>query len=472
MVHKAGLESDAAAAGLGQPMENEQSDDSVPTAQLLRAALEVALARVPGPLVLAISGGRDSMALMRAVALWAPDRLAAVATFDHGTGGYATAAAALVATDARRLGLTVVRERARTSAQSEAGWRDARWRFLRRVAKAYGARVATAHTRDDQAETIVMRLMRGAGTRGLAALAAPSDIVRPWLPVARAEVAAWATAEGIPFLDDPMNASRQFQRGRVRHELLPALEAVHPGITATMLELGERAAAWRRDLETYVDAMGMRREREGIVRVPAAVFDRTTPEGCAVLWPACFARLGVTLDARGTQALVRFSKSRRRGAHVVLAGGAVAMRAGVGTDEFFELRRAPTPVVPAAWPWTGAAEQLPTRLGRWRFRRLAPADARADGDDLRMFGVPVGSTVTIRSWHAGDRIQTAGFPAGRRVTRYFSEAHIPVLDRAGWPVVLVEGAVLCVPGVCRAHAAPNRPGWPDSIWYRCEREHD
>ena len=272
MVHKAGLESDAAAAGLGQPMENEQSDDSVPTAQLLRAALEVALARVPGPLVLAISGGRDSMALMRAVALWAPDRLAAVATFDHGTGGYATAAAALVATDARRLGLTVVRERARTSAQSEAGWRDARWRFLRRVAKAYGARVATAHTRDDQAETIVMRLMRGAGTRGLAALAAPSDIVRPWLPVARAEVAAWATAEGIPFLDDPMNASRQFQRGRVRHELLPALEAVRPGITATMLELGERAAAWRRDLETYVDAMGMRREREGIVRVPAAVF--------------------------------------------------------------------------------------------------------------------------------------------------------------------------------------------------------
>ena len=54
MVHKAGLESDAAAAGLGQPMENEQSDDSVPTAQLLCAALEVALARVPGPLVLAM----------------------------------------------------------------------------------------------------------------------------------------------------------------------------------------------------------------------------------------------------------------------------------------------------------------------------------------------------------------------------------------------------------------------------------
>jgi tRNA(Ile)-lysidine synthase len=133
--------------------------------------------------VLAVSGGRDSMALMYAVARWAPERLATVATFDHGTGGYATDAASLVVAQARRLGLTVVRERARTPASTEAEWRIARWDFLNRVARAYGARVATAHTRDDQVETIVMRLLRGAGTRGLAALSAPSPIVRPWLSV-------------------------------------------------------------------------------------------------------------------------------------------------------------------------------------------------------------------------------------------------------------------------------------------------
>ena len=74
-------------------------DDTVPTAALLQASLEAALSREPGRLVLAVSGGRDSIALMHAVARWAPARLAAVATFDHGTGAYATDAAALVVAD-------------------------------------------------------------------------------------------------------------------------------------------------------------------------------------------------------------------------------------------------------------------------------------------------------------------------------------------------------------------------------------
>ncbi|MCC6241562.1 MAG: tRNA lysidine(34) synthetase TilS [Gemmatimonadaceae bacterium] len=464
--------------------------DELSAAAVLQAALEVAISRVDAPLVLAISGGRDSMALMHAMRRWAPDRLAAVATFDHGTGGYATESAALVATEARRMGLTVVRERARTVTHTEAGWREARWRFLQRVARAYRARVVTAHTQDDQAETVVMRLLRGSGTRGLAALAAPSPVVRPWLAVSRAEVAAWAQSESIPYLEDPMNASRHFQRGRVRHDLLPAMERAAPGITAQLLASGEAAAEWRRGVETFVDGFDLTMVREGVLRVSSEPIDRTTDEGRAVLWPALFARVGVVLDARGTRALVRFSHSTRRGAYVELAGGAIAIRVGVGARHNFELRRpsplSRTPSVQAitahrvvrgasdpAWePWTGTAEQLPARLGRWRFRRLTPADARAAADDRWLFGVPVDATVTIRGWTAGDRIFSPGYPAGRRVTRYFSDRHIPALDRSGWPVVLLQGTPLCVPGLCRAEAAPNRPGWPDSIWYRCEREFD
>lgn len=117
--------------------------------ELLRAALSVALDANPDPWVLAVSGGSDSMALLHAMVRWAPDRLAAVATFDHATGDYATEAASLVAAQARRLGVTVVRERARVAGATEAAWRDARWSFLRRVARGFKARVATAHTRDD-----------------------------------------------------------------------------------------------------------------------------------------------------------------------------------------------------------------------------------------------------------------------------------------------------------------------------------
>lgn len=456
----------------GVPSNNARLDDPVPTEALLRAALDVALARTPGPLVLAVSGGRDSMALMHAVARWAPDRLAVVATFDHATGGYATDAASLVVAEARRLGLTVVRERARTPERTEAGWRAARWRFLQRVARAYGAHIATAHTRDDQLETIVMRGLRGAGARGLAALAAPSPIVRPWLPVARAEVAAWAVAESVPFLEDPMNLSRRFLRGRVRHDLLPAFERVQPGFADALLAIGERAAAWRRAVDALVDTLGIEEVRAGVLRVPVAPFAATTDEGCAVLWPACLARLGVVLDARGTRALVRFSRNDRRGARVTVAGGASVARVGQGMQEWFELRRPPEPGRPRSGAWTGAATAVPSRLGAWRFRRLSEHDARRVEADRWCFGVPTHATITIRGWRAGDRIRTAGAAAGRRVARYFSDAHIPALDRAGWPVVLVEGALLCVPGLCRAAAAPHRPGSPDSIWYLCEREHD
>jgi tRNA(Ile)-lysidine synthase len=133
---------------------------------LLQASLEVAMAPVVGPLILAVSGGRDSMVLLQAMARWAPERIAAVATFDHGTGQHATDAASLVAAESRRLGLTVVRERSRAPGHSEAAWRAARWDFLGRIGRAYKARVATAHTRDDQLETVIMRLMRGRAPAG------------------------------------------------------------------------------------------------------------------------------------------------------------------------------------------------------------------------------------------------------------------------------------------------------------------
>ena len=448
----------------------ELVEDRIPTAALLRAAMEVALAPVTGKLVLAISGGRDSMGLLHAMVRWAPERLAVVATFDHATGGYATDAASLVAAEARRLGLSVVRERSRTRGVSEAAWRAARWSFLRRVARAYKARVATAHTRDDQLETVVMRELRGTGARGLAALAAPSPVVRPWLGVSRAEVARWVDMEGLAYLEDPMNASSDYLRGRVRHQLLPALEAAHPGFSEAMLALAERAAAWRRVVETLVTDRGVGLAGSGAVRVPAAAVQGQAPSVRAVLWPAICARAGVVVDARGTQALLRFTDSNRRGAYITLSGGATVLRAGDSAGrEYFEVRRAPNPGLVALSAWTGSADALPPRIGGWRWRRLVAPPADPDAWSMP---IPVRGHVTIRAWQAGDRIKTAGAPAGRRVTRYFAEAQVPVVDRPAWPVVLQHDVLLWVPGVCRSLAAPSRPGRPALIWYRCEREFD
>lgn len=461
---------------MDRPLPEFHTDDIAP-GDLLHAVLDVALQGSVQPLVLAVSGGRDSMALLHAMARWAPSRVAAVATFDHATGSYATEAASLVAAQARRLGLTVVRERARTGGTTEAQWRDARWAFLRRVARGFRARVATAHTRDDQLETIVMRALRGSGARGLAALAAPGNVVRPWLGVTRTELARWVDAEGLPYLEDPMNASRAFLRGRVRHELLPAFETMAPGFGDAMLALGERAAAWRRDVEHYLDGCGLAVSTAGTrITVPARVLERTTDEGRAVLWPAICGRIGVTLDANGTRNAVRFTMSHRRGAHIVLAGGATISRHRDARGDVFEVRRSPaeqafTPAYAdrAGAHFEGTMEALPSRFGRWRFRRLGVEPL---AKDAWCIGLPAGTPVVVRAWEPGDRIRTDGAPAGRRVTRYFTESRVPVLDRPSWPVLLANGEPVWIPGVCRGLAAPSRPGRPELIWYRCEREFD
>ena len=138
--------------------------------------------------VLAISGGLDSMVLLTAAAKLGSHsrRKITVATFDHGTGRAAGRAAALVARHAYRSGFVCVNGRAATVGKREEEWRRARWQFLEQIAASRRANVFTAHTLDDQIETVFMRILRDAGPRGLAGLYAESEIVRPFLNVSRA----------------------------------------------------------------------------------------------------------------------------------------------------------------------------------------------------------------------------------------------------------------------------------------------
>ncbi|GEM_PF-392114 len=469
-----------------------EAEAPIPVADALRAALDVAISNAPKRLVLAVSGGRDSMALLHAIARWYPTAIAAVATFDHGSGVAATDAAALVAAESRRLGLTVIRERARAIAPTEDAWRTARWSFLKRVARGYHASVATAHTRDDQVETIVLRLLRGTGARGLAALAAPSPIVRPWLPIGRSEVAAWALAEGVPYVEDPTNHTRQYFRSRVRLDLLPALESVRPGFAAEMLDLGNRAATLRREIDLSVAEfevrLAPRGSPPGSLRFAAKFLEGIGDAGLAVLWPALFAKCGVALNSRGTAALVRFTNRSRASMRLELASKASVMRVREAQGDVFEMRvgtdrgsdppmtpssRLPvTPGNPSGKVATAGVSrrtELPQRFGMWRF---VPCDAPALIETSAWYAaVPEGALCDVRTWLPGDRIVTSGAPAGRRVARYLSEARVPPVDRPDWPVVLVGGHIVWVPGVCRSAAAPNRPGRPAVSWYRCEREH-
>ncbi len=257
-----------------------------------------------------------------------------VATFDHRTGPAAAAAVALVDRRCRDLGLTCAVERAREHVAGEAAWRRQRWGFLRRVAGDSGAMVATAHTQDDQVETVFMRLLRDAGPRGIAGLYAPSDTLRPLLRTSRAEVESYAREHAIAYVDDPSNLSRRHLRNRVRLDILPAVVAARPAFPDELRDLAVRAAAWRESVAGIVDALGVARHADGSLYVARRALESYDERELAILWPEIAARARVTMDRRGTHRVAAFTIDGATGRSIQLSGGIEVVR----TREHFVLR--------------------------------------------------------------------------------------------------------------------------------------
>ena len=208
------------------------------------------------PLVLAVSGGPDSTALLHGAHRLVADGMRAwrllVAHLDHGLRDDSAADAAHVRAVADDLGLAFRGERAdvaslsRTEGRSlEDAGRQARYRFLERIAEEVGegALIATAHTADDVAETIVLRIARGSGLRGLRGIPARRGrVLRPLLGERRATLRAALDAAGIRYLVDPSNDDpRAAQRNRIRHDVLPAMEQLNPRIVDALQRLGRLA---------------------------------------------------------------------------------------------------------------------------------------------------------------------------------------------------------------------------------------
>lgn len=289
-----------------------------------------------GRVVLAVSGGRDSMVLLALAARVAPERVAGVATFDHGTGDHASQAVTLVDRTARELGFTCWMGHAGGLLESEESWRVARWGFLRRVSREACATVATAHTLDDHLETVLHRVLRGSGTRGLAGLLANGGPVRPLIGLRRAQVSGIAGALELAHLEDPSNSTMRFFRNRIRHELLPALRSANPGIEEALLDASRRAAGWRGEVETLADGIGEVSMSSGDdLCVAVGEMSGYSREELGVLWPALAARGGAVLDRRGTVRLAEFTIKGRPGQCIQLSGGWEVRR----ERERFALRR-------------------------------------------------------------------------------------------------------------------------------------
>jgi tRNA(Ile)-lysidine synthase len=274
--------------------------------------------------LVAVSGGVDSMVLLHAAAAVREPRQLVVATFDHASGPHSAAAVELVQRVAMSAGIPVIVGRGESIERpSEASWRDARLAFLRAAAAETSAVICMAHTFDDQVETVLFREIRGAGTRGLAGLAVSGSILRPLLGFRRAEIADYARATGVEWVDDPTNVDRAFTRNRLRHDVIPALRDARPSIEAELADLGDRAAQWRVQVEAAVDER-IQFEADpaaGILEVSRESLAGYPDDVLAIIWPALLGRIGLAADWRGTRRLVAFTTRGSTGQRIQLSGG-------------------------------------------------------------------------------------------------------------------------------------------------------
>ena len=218
-----------------------------------------------GPGVVAVSGGADSVALLRALHAVQAGPLA-VAHVNHRLRGadsdadeaFVRELCATLGVPCRVKSLDVAALAAGENLESTA--RRVRYEFFAEVAAEAGAKwVATGHTADDQAETVLHRLVRGTGLQGLRGVASeraggvsppvietggltpPARLLRPLLTVTRADVLAYLAALGQPFREDASNADPRFTRNRIRHELLPLLKTFNPDVVSALAHLAEHA---------------------------------------------------------------------------------------------------------------------------------------------------------------------------------------------------------------------------------------
>src|SRR6266550_2740521 len=273
--------------------------------------------------LLAVSGGVDSMVMLHAAATLPKTKRSEllVASFDHATGLAAKRAIDLVRRTSRELDVPFVSGRADSSATTEHEWRVARWACLRHQAEQFGGVVATAHTLDDQIETVFIRILRDAGPRGLAALFSETEIVRPFLALRRTQIARFAEQNGIVWADDPSNATRAHLRNRVRHDLLPAMTRLRPGFPAALLSIARKSANWRTQMSMIADSIAAQVEKDGSLRIARLALQGYDAESLRALWPSIAAKAGIVMDRRGTHRLAEFTMKGVTGGTIQLSGG-------------------------------------------------------------------------------------------------------------------------------------------------------
>lgn len=446
--------------------------------------------------LVAVSGGLDSVVLLDLLMQLQPrwQWQLTVAHLEHDWRDESEAAFVVKLAAAYGLPCRVRSLAARpTAAARGRGYEEAarreRYRALHDIAHAVGAAaVVTGHHRDDQAETVLYRLMRGTSPAGLAAMApvrplaagAAVALVRPLLAFSRAELAAEAQRRGLSWCEDASNADPQFLRNRIRREVLPLLEQIRPGAGQKLADLAQWArrdeAFWQQQLAA-LPAGWLHTDPDGGVSARTALL-RELPEPVR---RRCFELMlreaGLDVTGLHLQQMEALCTHPHPGAAAHLPAGGQAWR------EYGLLCAAPQPVVAARATVPDPAPLTPAQSVAWaggqltvvwqtgppplsvpRSAQQPPASAQRERRQpatavawLSAAAVPPGTALVVRAWRPGDRIAPAGGNGTKKLQDLFTAAKVPQRWRHRWPLVWRADTddVIWVAGlaVSAAHAA-------------------
>ena len=439
-------------------------------------------------LAVGLSGGADSVALVRVLAARRGELglVLHAAHLHHGLrGAEADGDLAFCRELSARLGLPFHQARVDAAREARAdpkagkaaetieeAARRLRYAWFRQLmASGEVGAVATAHTLDDQAETVLAKFLRGAWTEGLAGIHPVLEfpegrILRPMLAASRGEIEAYLRELGQDWREDTSNRHLTFTRNRIRHELLPLLEGWNPRLRQHLAQMAvlarEEETWWQAELARLAPQMllpgraargGGRAAGEGLGAGLAIEVNRL-----AALAPALQRRVvryaaeqfGASLDFDATEAVRSLALGGRAGQKLMLPQGLRAERTAR------ELRLTPGPAVgrkhaegaPGAMPEYTVA--IPGKIDAPAFGLRVRIEVSSRGEvegNADGFGCHWGKTATLRNWKPGDRVRLRYAAGPRKVKEVLERMTVTGTERAIWPVLEIDGRIVWMRGV-------------------------
>lgn len=389
----------------------------------------------------AVSGGADSVFLLRV--LHATGLAAGVLHVNHQLrGGESDGDAAFVRSLAAELGLPVVVATipvGEGNVEQEA--RRGRYRFFSdQIAAGFCDAVATGHTLDDQAETVVSRFLRGAGTAGLSGIRPVTGdrMVRPLLEVRRDDIRAWLGERGHPWREDSSNQEQAFLRNRIRLDLLPHLAEFNPALPQVLASTAE----WAQGEEEFWDAETSRHCAEMVEQRGEIALLRT---GDLLARPVAVQRRVLRKAVEMVKGSLRSIDFR----HIEAIRALTMTAEGSGRIQLPELdiyrsfdwlRLAPIGIdsrlernfeVPLEVPGLTLVPERGLTIG---MELVSPLGVYNDEESVLDWSRCAGGLV-LRNWQPGDSYRRAGKSGAEKIKSLFQEFRIPLWERRSWPVI-------------------------------------